>query len=248
MMFTVVFVMALAFMCLFGPTAALAQSSFIPEKGLALFSQFAVVTEQIMPGFGKPQFFAAQGEHESCVSLKSKRCMDPTSELKTAREQGVGISQLTRTFRPDGTVRFDMVANLRQAYPQYLKDLNWDNIKERPDLQIKAQALLFKENYEAFAMVKDDYERIAMAAAGYNGGPRDIQKSRYMCGLTKGCDPQKWFANTERYCVKSKDALYGSRSACDINVHYPADILQSRVPKYESKFVDMGYSVVGIRM
>lgn len=231
----------------FLPIVSFAKSGgYIPPKANALIPQFVAAANTVMPDFNKPHFFAAQGEHESCVSLKSSRCMDPRAELKTAREQGVGISQLTRTFRPDGTTRFDTVANLRQAYPKYLKDLNWDNIKERPDLQITAQVLLFNENYQSFKMVKSDYDRIAMAAAGYNGGSRDVHKSRYLCGLSKNCNPGLWFDNTEKYCVKSKKILYGNRSACDINIHYPKDVLVNRVPKYHQRFKDLGYEIKDI--
>ena len=225
--------------------SAFAQSAktFIPEKANPLIPQVHAATESIMPGFNRAHFFSSQIEHESCISLTHRRCLEPTSELKTHREQGVGLGQITRTFRVDGTVRFDTLTDLRIRYPQHLRGLSWDNVKHRPDLQIKAVVVLYNESYRSFNMVKSIPDRMAMSAAAYNGGARDIHKSRRLCGLAKDCDPQYWFNNTEKYCVKSKAILYGNRSACDINVHYPRDVMGVRMPKYEKRYTQLGYYV-----
>lgn len=175
-------------------------------------------------------------EHESCISLKHKRCWNPTSELLTKREQGVGFGQITRAWRPDGTVRFDALTDMRQRYREQLAEMSWSTIKQRPDLQLRAMVLMSRENYQSLYIIRDPYQRIAMADAAYNGGRGSVMKSRQLCGLAANCDPQQWFNHTERYCTKSRKPLYDTRSACDIWINHPRDVLQYKLPKYRKLY------------
>ena len=83
-------------------------------------------------------YFAGLIEHESCISLTHSKCWNPSAELRTAREQGVGVGQLTRAFNPDGSTRFDILSELKTKHSVALKELSWSNIKQRPDLHIEA--------------------------------------------------------------------------------------------------------------
>ena len=80
---------------------------------------------------------------------------------------------------------------------------------------------------------KDAY---AFADAGYNGGLGGVNNERRACKLASWCDPNKWFDNVEKLCLKSKAALYGNRSACDINRHHVRDVLLVRSTKYNQYF------------
>lgn len=176
-------------------------------------------------------------EHESCISLTHSRCWDPSSRLKTAREEGAGLFQITRAYRTDGSIRFDALEELKQKYKTELHQLNWSNIYSRPDLQIRAGLLKSKENYEIFApYAANTDEALAFADAAYNGGISGVNAERRACVLTPGCDPKKWFGHTEKLCLKSKTALYGNRSACDINRHHVRDVLLFRSHKYSIFF------------
>lgn len=73
----------------------------------------------------------------------------------------------------------------------------------------------------------------AFADAAYNGGIGGLDRERRVCNLTKGCNPKRWYGHVENYCLKSKTALYGQRSACDINRHHVKDVIIYRSPKYE---------------
>lgn len=75
-----------------------------------------------------------------------------------------------------------------------------------------------------------------MADSAYNGGIRDVIRSRTVCGLASGCDPNVWFNNVENYNVKSTKILYGKRSARDINNNHVRDVVITRAPKYLEEF------------
>ncbi len=78
---------------------------------------------------------------------------------------------------------------------------------------------------------------LAFADAAYNGGMNGVQSDRRACGLKQGCDPQQWFGNVESTCTKSRAALYGKRSACDINRQHVQAVMQLRSAKYRPLMV-----------
>lgn len=157
--------------------------------------------------------------------------------MKSAREEGAGFFQITRAYKADGRIRFDALEELRTKYKSELYELNWQNIYTRPDLQIRAGILKSKENFKLFVVNAHDLEEaLAFADAAYNGGIKGVNDERRACVLTKGCDSSKWFGHTELLCLKSKVALYGQRSACDINRHHVQDVIRIRANKYAPYF------------
>ena len=185
----------------------------------------------------KRHLVASLIEHESCIGLKHSKCWNPKSRLKSSREEGAGFFQITRAYKADGSIRFDALEELRTKYRKELYELNWHNIYSRPDLQIRAGILKSKENYLEFKpYAADTEEALAFADAAYNGGIGGVNKERRACVITKGCNPKKWFGHTELLCLKSRVALYGNRSACDINRHHVHDVLLIRSSKYAPYF------------
>lgn len=170
-------------------------------------------------------------EHESCPTLQHPRCWAPTARLKSQREEGIGLGQLTRAWYPDGRLRFDALAGLRARHPA-LRELSWSTIQQRPDLQVRALLLMSRDNYEALDTITLPNERLAMADAAYNGGLGGLRTDRRACQVKPGCDPQRWFGHVERTCTKSHAALYGQRSACTINRHHVTDVVRVRAMKY----------------
>jgi hypothetical protein len=183
------------------------------------------------PDAPQPAYVPGLIEHESCITLRHPRCWSATSRLKSAREEGAGLGQLTRAWRPDGSLRFDALGEMRGRHPA-LRELSWFNVYARPDLQIRALVLMSRDNYRALDMITVPGERLAMADAAYNGGLGGVRTDRRACQITAGCDPQRWWGHVEKTCTKSRAALYAGRSACDINRHHVADVLHHRAPKY----------------
>ena len=172
-------------------------------------------------------------EHESCISLTHSRCWNPTSRLRSAREEGAGLGQITRAFNNDGSTRFDALTELRTRHPKELAEWNWKNVYTRPDLQIRGIILKSHDDYMSLLPYSfDSLQARKFADAAYNGGLGGVNKERRACRISLTCDPGKWDQNVELFCLKSKVALYGQRSACDINRHHVKDVFDVRTNKY----------------
>ena len=176
-----------------------------------------------------PAILAALVEQESCASLKSPRCWNPAARLKSAREEGAGMGQITRAYRADGSLRFDALAGLRDQYGADLAGLSWDTVYQRPDLQLRALVLMSRDSARTF---RGAPAWLAFGDAGYNGGVTGVQRERRACKLSTGCDPGQWFAHVEAHCLKSRQPIYGNRSACDINREHVRNVLLVRRAKY----------------
>jgi len=130
----------------------------------------------------------------------------------------------------------DTLTHLVRKFPNQLSELTWQNVYKRPDLQMKAGLLLWKDNYERIKRVygkgMPEVELIAFTDAAYNGGYGGVRNDMRQCTATKGCNPKLWFGNVERTCTKSKRLLYGHKNACDINREHVRRIFFKRLAKY----------------
>lgn len=202
-----------------------------PDPRAAVFAPIIKAESRAhWPDLPWPHYVAALLAHESgCPALRS--CWSPTAKLKTHREEGAGLPQITRAWRADGSLRFDSLADMRNRHPS-LRDMSWQTIYQRPDHQVRVAVLMGRGNWDALRLVDDHWERIAMTNAAYNGGLGGVQSDRRLCQITPGCDPQRWWGHVERTCTKSKTPLYGKRSACDINRDHSTHVLKKELPKY----------------
>lgn len=226
----------LIFLCLLFASAAFAQpvnvKTYIPKNAKTYLPILKTEINRLMPDVEYPEYFGGLIEHESCISLTHSRCWSPTSTLSTSRELGIGLSQITKTFNPDGSIRFDSLSDLRKVHMAELKELSWDNVKQRPDLQIRGILLMTSDNRKALWKVTDNLERFKMADAAYNTGLGRVNKKRLQCGLTEGCNPQIWSGNVESINVTGSRILYGNRTAHDIVTHHVSDVFM-RKNKYQ---------------
>lgn len=231
------FLLAL-FMGLSTHAQTLSVRTHIPPQAFQYFPLIVKESDLHTPDIYHPAFYGALIEHESCLNLKHKRCWNPKSELLNSREEGVGFFQITRTWNPDGSTRFDTLSDLRKQYMGELRELSWLNVRQRPDLQIRSGILLTKNSIKALSQVKDPLERLYMVDTAHNMGIGRIAKDRRACGLAAGCDPQIWRGHVERYCTASKKpmAIYGGRSPCDIGRNHSKDVIELRMPKYVKAF------------
>ena len=207
--------------------------TYIPHNAYLYKSEVLEQQERYFPHIPTKAYTFSLIEQESCIHLTHKKCWNPASRLKTSREEGAGLGQLTRAYTKDGKLRFDSLQGIRNQYKQELQELSWSNIYQRPDLQIRAMTLMLRDSYKSLYDVKDPIKRLHFTDAVYNGGMRDLRKERIACGLKSNCDPQVWFDNVEDIKVKSEAPLYGTRSAYFINREHVENVFKLRLPKYE---------------
>lgn len=179
--------------------------------------------------FTQPNYLAALIEHESgCFGLP-KMCWSPRARLKTSREEGAGFGQLTRTFRKDGSIRFDSLYDLKATNPS-IQYLNWSNIYSNPRLQLRSVVLKVKQDYKYIKTSKVSIEdAIYFTDASYNAGRGRMNKDRKICASKPNCDPNKYYGHVSNICSISVK-IY-NRSACDI-YHNHVDDTKIRSPKY----------------
>lgn len=184
------------------------------------------------PDHPYPPVLGGMIDKETCYSPTHFKCWNPKTALKTQREEGAGLGQITRTYRTNGTTRFDALAELKDRHPA-LRDWNWSNVYDRPDLQIRAVILKARDDYRAFSSVRSVINRLVFQVAAYNRGMGGVRAERQLCHVTEGCDPQLWFGHVEKTCTASRAPIYGGRSACDINRAHVAEVWNIRSKRYE---------------
>lgn len=217
-------------------------NTVLPKNYHGLKDNLYSEIHRLMPDFYLPPYFGALIEHESCISITHSKCWNSQSRLKTSREEGAGLPQLTRAWTVDGKLRFDTLTDLVRRYPGELKGLSWNNVYDRPDLQIRAMLLLWSSNFKLFKNKDIDYwSMVAFSDSAYNGGYNDVSKGMTACKLKVGCEHKVWFGNVENIIIKSTKPLYAGRSANDINKHHVRDVLLTRFSKYVKDWDDNGY-------
>ena len=217
-------------------TTSLAQNNYIPERAFLHKETIKQELDTYFPFIPDYNYVPSLVEHESCLSLKHSRCWNSTSRLKSAREEGAGLGQITRAYTKDGALRFDSLQAMKDRYKQALRDASWDTIYQKPEVQIRMIVLMTRDDYKKLYNIDAPLERLHMTDAAYNGGLGGVQKERRACGLAANCDPDIWFNNVELHCLKSKKAIYGNRSPCDINRHHVEDVFHKRLPKYRKQY------------
>ena len=207
-------------------------ASIVPTNAKKYIPVLQQVIDKQWPTFDAPSLIAAQIEQESCISLTSKGCWNPNTELKTSREYGFGLGQLTIAYDKNHNVRFDNFKLMKQKFPQ-LDGWKWDD-RYDPYYQMTTIVLMDKNFYNGIKWTTtNDDEKKAFMMSSYNGGLGGVMQDRTLCAHTTGCDPSRWFNNVEKYSYKSriKNPGYG-QSAFDINRGYVRSIFYIRREKY----------------
>jgi hypothetical protein len=192
----------------------------------------AIVTE-IKNNFAtlpKPILVAGQVEQETCASVK--KCWNPKTELKTSREYGFGLGQLTIAYNADGTERMNNFTAAKKL-DKSLANWKWED-RYNASYQIRVMVIMDRIAYNQVSFASDPYERMAFMFSGYNGGVGGVIKDRNICKSKAGCDPNKWFGNVEKYTYRNTKPVDGyKKSFFDINREYVVNIMNVRWKKYE---------------
>lgn len=215
--------------------AAPAYCASVPRQAEPLLPVLVEQQRTIWPDAPEPWFLAGQIEQESCLSLTHSKCWNPRAELKTSRENGIGLGQFTRAYRADGSIRFDTIANLARTYKS-LAGWSWET---RYDARYQLIALVEMDKgiYRRQRDTANDLERLAFTLSAYNGGETGLLQDRRLCANTPGCDPARWNGNVALQSLKSKRPQSGyGQSFFSINREYVANVLEVRRSKYKPYF------------
>lgn len=179
-----------------------------------------------------PHLMAGQVEQETCIRLTHKRCWSRFAELKTDRERGIGLGQITKT------ARFDRLEEIKQQYPGKFSGWTWDN-PYVASYQLRALVVMDRDLYRRLDAATE-LDGMAFALAAYNGGLGGLLSDKRLCAVTDGCNPRIWFGNVEQHSLKAKVAVHGyGQSFYQINRGYVRTIIRTRSEKYREYIAGM---------
>lgn len=177
---------------------------------------------------------ASQVRQETCAGLKSKRCWSIYAELKTSREYGFGLGQITVTSR------FNNFLEAKKLDPS-MKDWAWEN-RYNAVYQLRTLVLMNRFNYGKITGSSTCYDHLAFAFAAYNGGLGGLLSDRAMCRATKGCNPGIWFDHVATTSKKTKKSVSGyGRGFFQINREYVQHIMVDFPGRYTPFFKEVPY-------
>ena len=199
----------------------------IPPGAILYLSLLFAVQVEVFPDLHLPYMLAGQVEQETCISLKHSKCWNPRAELKTSREYGFGLGQITITDRFNN---FEIIKQMDSK----LQAWEWAD-RYNPRMQLRALVVYDRHIYFSVKKLTDSpYDRMAFMFCAYNGGVGGLIKDRNICKGISGCDPSKWFGHVEKYTYRNTKPVSGyKKSFFDINREYVYNILKVRGPRYK---------------
>lgn len=205
----------------------------IPALATVYAPMLLTAIHAIWPAMPAPAMLAAQIEQETCYSLTHPKCWNPRAELKTTREYGFGLGQLTVTPAFNNFVE-------AKKWDKSLANWQWED-RFNPDLQLKA---LVAYDHNLFLQIRFGatvQDKLAFMFSSYNGGLGGLLKDRRMCAAIAGCDPEVWFGHVEQNSFRAKTAVSGyGKSFFAINREYVVNVMRVRREKYRTIMHDKG--------
>jgi hypothetical protein len=225
---TLLLLLAVAF-----PAAAQDPRTYLPP-GAQLFAPHLVGAQKAgWPQMPEPWTLGGLVEQESCISLKHPKCWNPHAELKTSREYGFGLGQITVAYQADGRERFNKFTELKQTHAA-LADWAWPDRYDAGH-QLRAIVEMTHDLWRRLPPAATVGDHLSFMLASYNGGVAATLQDRVLCSHTPGCDPTRWAGNVAAHSIKSRvpQQKYGGQSWFSINRNYVRYIMYIRRDKYK---------------
>ncbi|MGH7499476.1 MAG: lytic murein transglycosylase [Gemmatimonadales bacterium] len=211
--------------------AVAASAQTLPGRSLQYLPLLDTLLTEMWPELELRSMFAAQIEQETCISVTSKGCWNPRTELKTSREYGFGLGQITIIYNSDGSVKsstFEEMKKLGGRLAAWKFEDRFD-----PEMQLRSMILTEKLLYHRIQFgTATDVDRLAFTLSAYNGGIGGVMQDRRLC-QKPACDNSRWFGHVAVNSRKAKQPIIGYRTSFyDTNRCYPRYILMDRRPRY----------------
>lgn len=197
---------------------ASAANAMPPDRSRPLLPVLAKIEAQQWPGIVYPQVPAGQVEQES--SWKKR------AELRTSREHGRGLVQLTIAYRDDGSERFN---SYREAVASFQALATWDWQAEpyRVDYQLTYLVLQDRANAQRVRAlgIVDPAETWKAALVCYNAGPGRVLKRRAYA-LARGLPAERWSGGLDQAHGPAEDRILYGRPLWQAVNEYPLKIFR----------------------
>jgi hypothetical protein len=175
-------------------------------------------------------YIGGQIEQESCASLK--KCWNPNVELKTEREYGFGLAQITIAYDKLGKERFNNFLEAKRKYKE-LTSWRWED-RFNVDYQLTFILLEDKRLYNLNSkLFKDEINKMAGLFVSYNAGMGTILQRRALCERSINCNKNVWFGGLSDVHLKYEEQLLYGQKLYEMRNRYPFNIIFKKSEKYK---------------
>lgn len=149
------------------------------------------------------------------------------AQLKTSREYGFGLGQITIAYNQDGSERF----NNFKAAQRIFRDWKWEdrfNVKYQLGYAVISDRSSFKQ---VSRLMRDDDSRWRASLVAYNAGYGTVLQRRALA-IRSGVPADRWVGGLDQVAMAyERKPLYG-RPLVEMRNAYPRVICDVRAPKY----------------
>jgi hypothetical protein len=215
------------------PLLLLCTGATFPPNALKHGPVLKQLAVEMWPDLHDRSVLGGQIEQETCPSLTSSKCWSTKAELRTSREYGFGLGQITIAYDSEGRERFNNFKEISKLDKKLYLEWKWEN---RYDAYYQLRALVAYDKSIYYKIKWDcasEQDRVAFMLSAYNGGLGGVMQDRKICSTKEDCDPSRWFGHVANHSWKSKTSVKGySVSFYQINRDYVNNILNKRKFKY----------------
>lgn len=194
----------------------------VPDRARLLLPVLSTIVAEHWPVAPLPEVMAGQVEQESAWKERAT--------LKTSRELGRGLVQLTIAYRPDGSERFNSYRDAVRY--RALAGWDWQRDPYNTHYQLTYLVLTDRGNYRQMERLHfaDPAETFRAALICYNAGPGRVLARRAEA-LRRGLPVDRWTGGLEQSWGRGETRMLYGRPLWQAVNEYPR-VVFTRAGKY----------------